>query len=195
MLKIRQSRDRLIFNIGIPIPGKDGLYIETGPWLLPLSLLCCMPYHAFQMIWFKRIYFGCCYHNELNWTVFFLVIARHNSTMLSQISNLYSGIQVMWQQQQPIRQELPQGWGVLKEEVSRNNWISATQDQDADTIESGSVHVVWEIEGKVANLLTLQWNHMRTLSALVAHCTERPPVKWFQWNGNFVKIECAFQCF
>ena len=24
--------DRLIFNIGIPIPGKDGLYIETGPW-------------------------------------------------------------------------------------------------------------------------------------------------------------------
>ena len=22
----------LIFNIGIPIPGKDGLYIETGPW-------------------------------------------------------------------------------------------------------------------------------------------------------------------
>ena len=31
MLKIRRSRDRLIFNIGIPIPGKDGLYIETGP--------------------------------------------------------------------------------------------------------------------------------------------------------------------
>ena len=25
--------DRLIFNMGIPIPGKDGLYIETGPWL------------------------------------------------------------------------------------------------------------------------------------------------------------------
>ena len=31
MLKIRRSRDRLIFNMGIPIPGKDGLYIETGP--------------------------------------------------------------------------------------------------------------------------------------------------------------------
>ena len=28
MLKIRRSRDRLIFNMGIPIPGKDGLYIE-----------------------------------------------------------------------------------------------------------------------------------------------------------------------
>ena len=31
MLKIRRSCDRLIFNMGIPIPGKDGLYIETGP--------------------------------------------------------------------------------------------------------------------------------------------------------------------
>ena len=31
MLKIRRSHDRLIFNMGIPIPGKDSLYIETGP--------------------------------------------------------------------------------------------------------------------------------------------------------------------
>ena len=31
MLKIRRSRDRLILDMGIPIPGKDGLYIETGP--------------------------------------------------------------------------------------------------------------------------------------------------------------------
>ena len=36
MLKIRRSRDRLIFNMGIPIPGKDGLYIETGPCPHPL---------------------------------------------------------------------------------------------------------------------------------------------------------------
>ena len=35
MLKIRRSRDRLIFNMGIPIPGKDGLYSETGPWRPP----------------------------------------------------------------------------------------------------------------------------------------------------------------
>ena len=34
MLKIRRPNGRLIFNMGIPIPGKDGLYIETGPgWL------------------------------------------------------------------------------------------------------------------------------------------------------------------
>ena len=31
MLKIRLSHDRLIFNMGIPIPGKDGLYIEMRP--------------------------------------------------------------------------------------------------------------------------------------------------------------------
>ena len=31
MLKIRGSCDRLIFNMGIPIPGKDSLYIETEP--------------------------------------------------------------------------------------------------------------------------------------------------------------------
>ena len=34
MLKIRRPNGRLIFNMGIPIPGKDGLFIETGPcWL------------------------------------------------------------------------------------------------------------------------------------------------------------------
>ena len=31
MLNIRRSHDRLIFNMGIPIPRKDALYIETGP--------------------------------------------------------------------------------------------------------------------------------------------------------------------
>ena len=33
MLKIRRSPDRLIFNMGILITGKDGHYIETGPCL------------------------------------------------------------------------------------------------------------------------------------------------------------------
>ena len=32
VFKIRRSRDRLIFNMGIPIPGKDSLHIDTGPW-------------------------------------------------------------------------------------------------------------------------------------------------------------------
>ena len=39
MWKIRLSHNRLIFNMGIPIPGKDGLYIETGPWSLWLLFL------------------------------------------------------------------------------------------------------------------------------------------------------------
>ena len=29
--KIRRSHDRLIFNMGISIPEKDSLYIQTGP--------------------------------------------------------------------------------------------------------------------------------------------------------------------
>ena len=32
MLNLRQSCGRPIFNMRIPIPGKEGLYIETGPW-------------------------------------------------------------------------------------------------------------------------------------------------------------------
>ena len=33
MLKIRRSHDRFILNMGIPIPGKDGLDVETECWL------------------------------------------------------------------------------------------------------------------------------------------------------------------
>ena len=37
MLKIRQSRDRIVPNMGIPIPGKDSLYIKTGACLQQLE--------------------------------------------------------------------------------------------------------------------------------------------------------------
>ena len=40
MSKVRRSRNRLIFNMGIPITGKDGLHIETGPWSFYFSDLC-----------------------------------------------------------------------------------------------------------------------------------------------------------
>ena len=33
-LDITRSHDSLIFNMAIHIPGKDGLYIETGLWYL-----------------------------------------------------------------------------------------------------------------------------------------------------------------
>ena len=38
MLKLRRYHDRLIFNMGIPIPGKDGLYIEKGTFFLVSSV-------------------------------------------------------------------------------------------------------------------------------------------------------------
>ena len=31
----KQPRDRLIFNMGILIPGEDGIHIETGPGSVP----------------------------------------------------------------------------------------------------------------------------------------------------------------
>ena len=39
MFKIKRSYDRLIFDMEIPIPGKDGLYIETGPRLKSVLLI------------------------------------------------------------------------------------------------------------------------------------------------------------
>ena len=54
MFKIRRSCDGLIFNMGITIPGKDGLYIETGPsmHMIPgcwrtLDVLACEAMHDF----------------------------------------------------------------------------------------------------------------------------------------------------
>ena len=32
IIMIRRSQYRLIFNMGIPIPRKDDLYIDTEPW-------------------------------------------------------------------------------------------------------------------------------------------------------------------
>ena len=39
MLKIRRPTGRLIFNMGIPIPGKTVFYIETGPWQLLWNMI------------------------------------------------------------------------------------------------------------------------------------------------------------
>ena len=44
LLKIRRSRDHLIFNMEIPILEKDGLYIKRAPWFLmviPLKMTEC----------------------------------------------------------------------------------------------------------------------------------------------------------
>ena len=39
MLKIRRPLGRLIFNMGIAIPGKTVFLIETAPWAAPIYLL------------------------------------------------------------------------------------------------------------------------------------------------------------
>ena len=44
MLKIRRPTGRLIFNMGIPIPGKTVFYIETGPWYQPKLHSATIPY-------------------------------------------------------------------------------------------------------------------------------------------------------
>ena len=65
MLKIRWYYDCLIFNMGIPIPGKDGLYIETGPiWIILLiyefSLFMpkfyCQYNSPYTQLWLWEIY-------------------------------------------------------------------------------------------------------------------------------------------
>ena len=45
MLKIRRSCDHLSFNMGIPIPGKDCIYIEMVPRLL------CLFFHMTSTSW------------------------------------------------------------------------------------------------------------------------------------------------
>ena len=47
MLEIRWSCDHLIFKMGIPIPGKDDLYIETGPDVLPSVCFYAFPCELF----------------------------------------------------------------------------------------------------------------------------------------------------
>ena len=51
MLKIRWYRDRLIFNMGIPIPEKDSLYIEMGPRSWPTFQWWSLWYSTLQPGW------------------------------------------------------------------------------------------------------------------------------------------------
>ena len=54
MLKIRRPTGRLIFNMGIPIPGKTVFLIETGPWW------CFLRYKALQIMHIHKQ--GCIWH-------------------------------------------------------------------------------------------------------------------------------------
>ena len=69
MLKIRRSRDRLIFNMGIPMPGKDNLYIETGPWTMLAGKY--INYVVLSQLFLAT-------HHQSNWTFGFSHICRKN---------------------------------------------------------------------------------------------------------------------
>ena len=55
MLKIRRPLGRLIFNMGIAIPGKTVFLIETAPWCLLQKNLTYMPILACMHIYAKPI--------------------------------------------------------------------------------------------------------------------------------------------
>ena len=50
MSKIRRSRDRLIFNMGIPILVRRHLFIETAPWCAHTSLIR-LPEQTYDFFW------------------------------------------------------------------------------------------------------------------------------------------------
>ena len=46
MLKIRRPLGRLIFNMGIAIPGKTVFLIETAPWSALVQIMACRLFGA-----------------------------------------------------------------------------------------------------------------------------------------------------
>ena len=50
MLKIRRPLGRLIFNMGIAIPGKTVFLIETAPWAVPLITTVTESFHNSTVI-------------------------------------------------------------------------------------------------------------------------------------------------
>ena len=66
MLKKRRPHDRLIFNMGIPIPGKTVFYIETGPCVFSshvvYSYMC-----AFVLVLHDTNYALIQFHWNLSW--------------------------------------------------------------------------------------------------------------------------------
>ena len=89
------SHDRLI--MGIPIPGKDGLYIETAPWPHPKP--CGGLFHAY---WHKYSYFRpqilCSQGMNVHWnyfiliSVFIFIKSKYFTWLTLIISGVWSGI-------------------------------------------------------------------------------------------------------
>ena len=107
MLKIRRSHDRLIFNMGIPIPGKDGRHIEMGPSNLESTSMSWPHYvfskcvssllpHMCQLILFKQYLYQIINytHDAINWNNFV-------ESRLS-IKNMFDGMMGFWESRKSL---------------------------------------------------------------------------------------------
>ena len=96
MLKIRRPTGRLIFNMGIPIPGKTVFYVETGPWLL-WGIDFVVPWSC-QEYWFSlrpqnfRSCRGLAYWGKNK--IVHMMQTRYSSTFLCKNSILFSFTEV-----------------------------------------------------------------------------------------------------
>ena len=90
MFKIRRSRDRLIFNIGIPIAGKDGLNIATGPRLIDVVQLNLQ--HIMKMIgdMFRcnRGVLPCMFQHMCRWNMKVIIMALYIANLLFILSDI-----------------------------------------------------------------------------------------------------------
>ena len=98
ILKVRRSHDRLILNMIIPIPGKDGLHIETGA-RFPTRFLG-ISWHMecyLQLGKAQRTGNGCHRQfNDINATMFVYIIGTfHNKWLILQIFYIESCIAVL----------------------------------------------------------------------------------------------------
>ena len=87
MLKIRRPLGRLIFNMGIAIPGKTVFLIETAPW----SLLIVSEIILIVMSYYKHIVSCASICGYGHWTIVFCHRIQLYKTLFSLISiHLYS---------------------------------------------------------------------------------------------------------
>ena len=92
MLKIRRPTGRLIFNMGIPIPGKTVFLIETGPWRLWKDILSVIIHHhgssslMIIICWFISIFI---HNNSL-----FMYCILNQTLICSRINT--TGLRMVW---------------------------------------------------------------------------------------------------
>ena len=67
MLKIRRPLGRLIFNMGIAIPGKTVFLIETAPWCGTAATLLINPLHTNFSEGTKTYIYILCHFSTLTW--------------------------------------------------------------------------------------------------------------------------------